>query len=98
MSGEVEIDETYSCVIVKKESISPELDTNIPQAIIEATLNATTNYRERQKIAIEAMIELRPDFVVEVAEDLYILPEVSHRLKTLYQHLQPPFKSGSKIQ
>ncbi|MCA0457900.1 MAG: hypothetical protein LCI00_28295 [Chloroflexi bacterium] len=89
---------TYNCIIVKKPHIHPKLDTDIPQEVVSAALTAITDYRERQKLAIEATIELRPDFVVEVAEDPYLLPEVAYRLKALYQHLQMPLKQGPKIQ
>ena len=89
---------SYSCVMVKKEDMSPKQNSNVPQEVVAAALNAIMDYRERQKLAIAAMIELRPDFVVEVAEDPYLLPEAAQRLKQLYQHLQTPPKSGPKIQ
>ena len=60
---------SYSCVMVKKEDISPKQNTSLPQEVVEAALNAIMDYRERQKLAIEAMVELRPDFIIEVAEE-----------------------------
>jgi hypothetical protein len=89
---------SYSCVMVKKEDMSPKQNTSVPQEVVAAALNAIMGYQERQKLAIAAMIELRPDFVIEVAEDPYLLPEAAQRLKQLYQHLQTPPKSGPKIQ
>jgi len=89
-NGVLKLRTGYTCVMVNKEEETRNDDTSLPHEVIKALITAIIEYRERQKLAIEAMIELRPDFVIEVAEDPYLLPKTAQRLKQLYQHLQSP--------
>ena len=77
----------------------PELPTDpLTDDVVGAFFNSLLHYHERQQIAIDAMAELRPDFIVQFAEDPYTMPDTATRLKSLYQHLDSLPKSGSRIQ
>lgn len=90
--------QNHSCKLV--DDIVPPASPMIqpPAEVITAFHNSLMHYHQRQMIVIEAMVDLRPDFIVQVAQDPYTMPDVAQRLEKLYRHLEHLPELGRKIQ
>lgn len=87
-----------TCAMAVSDNEAEKDESMLPRGVIEAALDAIDFYHDRQKLSIEALVELRPDFVLQVAEDQYLLPDIAQRLKALCQHLEATPKAGRKIE
>lgn len=93
----VVIHRDHTCKL-RDEATTLSNTSHLTEEVIDAFLRRLTHYRQRQQIAIEAMVELRPDFIGQVARDPYTMPDTAQRLAHLYKHLESLPEPGSKIQ
>lgn len=96
--GIIVIRQNHTCKLVSAIITPTSQTSQLSSEVINAAINTLTYYQQRQQLAVDAMADLRPDFIVQVAQDPYTMPDAADRLKKLYQHLDNLPVPGSKIQ
>lgn len=96
-TGIINLRQNGKCVLASHDNKAYH-NYELSAEVIHSTFNLIEHYRDRQQLAIQAMVEVRPDFIFEIADDPYYLPDVVERLKQLCQHLDTASPRGRRIQ
>jgi DNA-directed RNA polymerase subunit L len=95
--GKLRLRQDGRCYVGNKSQTESNIIDDLKE-VIQAFQDLMEDYHDRQDIAVQAMVELRPDFIIEAAENPFTLPETAQNLKILYRHLDSKPKRGSNIQ
>jgi hypothetical protein len=87
----------YGKYLLLENQYSPTDNTMIPLKVVEAFLRLIEHYRVRRDIAIEAMVDLRPDIVLYKATERTDKPEVAAQLKRLCEGREQEFIGWSIV-
>lgn len=96
--GIVSTKQNHICTLAGNQQNMPQRIIDLSDEVINAMLNSLLYYRQRQEIAILAMIDLRPDFIFQVVNDSFTSSETAERLHNLCSDIEKPPERKSKIQ